>query len=90
MASTCRSHQSFAAWLMPQTIGPARITPRITASQWPDGETPAETAPHRYAHIGGNHVIGFNRVRTARGSGRDLDVDGGVRSVVTLMTVRIA
>ncbi len=31
---------------------------------------PAETMPHRYAHIGGNQVIGLMSSSSAEGSGR--------------------
>ena len=39
--------------------------------------------------MGGNHVMGLSRVSTARGSGM-LPLRAGVRSVVTLMSVRIS
>jgi hypothetical protein len=60
IASTCRSNQSFTAWLVPHTIGPARITPRISAHQRCPSGTPDETTPQPKAHIGANHVIGFS------------------------------
>jgi hypothetical protein len=47
IASTCRSHQSLAAWLIPQTTGPARSTPSATSHQASPGQTPAETMPQR-------------------------------------------
>src|SRR4249920_1690326 len=57
MASTCRSYQSFTAWLVPHTIGPASSTPAAISGQRCPGETPDETIPHPSAHIGGNQVI---------------------------------
>ncbi len=47
IASTCRSHQSFAAWLIPQTTGPARITPRSTSQGRSESGAPEETTPQR-------------------------------------------
>src|SRR6478672_223331 len=70
MASTCRSYQSFTAWLVPHTIGPASSTPATISGQRCPGEMPDETMPHPNAHIGGNQVIGFNSSRTTRGDGR--------------------
>src|SRR5450631_354891 len=70
MASTCRSYQSFTAWLVPQTIGPARRTPATISGQRCPGETPDETIPQPSAHIGGNQVMGFNSSRTTEGDGR--------------------
>src|SRR5450631_815877 len=70
MASTCRSYQSFTAWLVPQTIGPARRTPATISGQRCPGETPDETTPQPSAHIGGNQVMGFNSSRTTKGEGR--------------------
>ena len=69
IASTWRSHQSLAAWLMPQTIGPARSTPSASRPHSPSGETPDETAPQAKAHIGGNQVIGLISCSAAAGSG---------------------
>src|SRR4051812_36159158 len=70
MASTCRSYQSFTAWLVPHTIGPASNTPAtISGQRWP-GEMPDETIPQPNAHIGGNQVIGFKSSRTTSGDGR--------------------
>ena len=59
MASTWRSHQSLAAWLIPQTNGPERKIPTQTRGNLSIEIAPVETAPQRNAHIGGNHVIGF-------------------------------
>jgi len=58
-----------AAWLIPQTTGPARIIPVKTATGAELNGTPDAITPHRYAHIGGNHVIGLIRVSMARGCG---------------------
>ena len=69
IASTCRSHQSFAAWLIPQTTGPARIIPATTRPGEDVKGTPDATAPQRNAQTGGNHVIGFTSVMTADGDG---------------------
>src|ERR1700754_2354814 len=69
MASTCRSYQSFTAWLVPHTIGPASNTPAtINVQRWP-GATPDETMPQPSAHIGGNQVIGFSNSSTTEGVG---------------------
>src|SRR5271169_3553752 len=69
MASTCRSYQSFTAWLVPHTIGPASTTPTMISGQrWP-GTTPDETMPQPSAHIGGNQVIGLSNSRTTNGAG---------------------
>jgi hypothetical protein len=70
MASTSRSNQSFTAWLVAQTSGPASSTPTITSSHWPEGDTPDATTPHEKAHIGGNHVIGLSSSATAGSAGR--------------------
>ena len=69
IASTWRSNQSFTAWLVAQTKGPASITPARTKVHLESGETPEETMPQAKAHIGANHVIGFNSSRTAAGLG---------------------
>jgi len=67
MASTCRSYQSLTAWLVAQTSGPANRTPAAITNQRPSIGIPAEIAPQANAHIGANHVIGFNSWRTAAG-----------------------
>ncbi len=69
MASTCRSNQSFAAWLVAQTRGPASRMPAIATGQRPWSATPEEITPQAKAHIGANHVIGFSSSRSARGAG---------------------
>lgn len=67
--STSRSNQSFTAWLLAQTRGPAtRIPRRVTGHRESNG-TPEEIAPHRNAHIGGNQVTGLKSSSTALGSG---------------------
>ena len=65
IASTCRSNQSFTAWLDAQTKGPVNTKPKITVSQWSLNEVPEVIAPHKKAHMGGNHVIGFKSSRIA-------------------------
>src|SRR5664279_4370656 len=67
MASTWRSYQSFTAWLVPHTIGPASNTPAATNGQRSPGETPDEMIPHPNAHIGGNQVIGLSNSSTTSG-----------------------
>jgi hypothetical protein len=66
MASTCLSHQSLAAWLIPQTNGPATIIPNTSKSKFSTIATPDDTTPQAKAHIGGNHVIGLRSSRTTR------------------------
>jgi hypothetical protein len=66
IVSTCLSHQSLAAWLIPQTTGPATITPSISKSKFSVTETPEEITPQAKAHIGGNHVIGLRSSRTTK------------------------
>ena len=70
MASTSRSYQSLAAWLVAQTSGPASTH----ADEGPEPmrrrvATPEDTTPQPNAHIGGNQVIGFNNSSTAAGAG---------------------
>ena len=60
IASTCRSNQSFTAWLVPHTNGPARRMPARRNGQRADRSTPEETTPQAKAHMGGNHVIGLS------------------------------
>src|ERR1700744_2285287 len=69
MASTCRSYQSFTAWLVPHTIGPASTTPTMINGQRCPIPTPDETIPQPSAHIGGNQVIGFSNSSTTDGAG---------------------
>ena len=66
IVSTCLSHQSLAAWLIPQTTGPATIIPSISKSKFSITETPDDITPQAKAHIGGNHVIGLRSSRTTR------------------------
>ena len=70
IASTCRSNQSFTAWLVAQTMGPASRMPIAISCHWPVGETPDAIAPQAKAHIGGNHVIGLSSSATAEREGR--------------------
>src|SRR5664279_2501035 len=70
MASTWRSNQSFTAWLLAQTMGPARAMPTTMIHQRPSAETPEATTPQAKAHIGGNQVIGFSSSATADSAGR--------------------
>ena len=67
IASTCRSNQSFTAWLAAQMAGPANTIPAKATTQWVLSEAPEETAPHMKAHMGANHVTGFNNSNTAEG-----------------------
>ena len=66
IVSTCLSHQSLAAWLIPQTTGPATITPSISKSKFSTTEIPDDITPQAKAHMGGNHVIGLRSSRTTR------------------------
>jgi hypothetical protein len=70
MASTWRSNQSFTAWLLAQTKGPANKTPQIINSQLSASGLPEETTPQEKAHIGGNQVIGFKSSATVDKAGR--------------------
>jgi len=56
IASTCRSYQSFTAWPVPYTGGPASGMPELST-------------PHMNAHICGNHATGFSSRRTSRAAG---------------------
>lgn len=47
-----------------------RVAPVIIMGHFPSTETPDETTPHPNAHIGGNHVIGFNSSATVDRLGR--------------------
>ena len=69
IASTSRSYQSLAAWLVAQTKGPARTIPTKATSQCPASPTPEETTPQPKAHMGGNQVMGFSSSSTAAGAG---------------------
>jgi hypothetical protein len=69
IASTWRSYQSFTAWLVPHTNGPASKVPAITKPQRSDKGALIEMSPHRKAHMGANHVIGFKSSRTVAGAG---------------------
>jgi hypothetical protein len=57
------------AWLVAHTKGPASSTPMITMPQRPVMAAPDATTPHPKAHIGGNHVMGFNNSAMAEGAG---------------------
>jgi len=82
MASTWRSSQSFTAWLVPHTSGPASSTPSTTSNQRPEKDWPEETTPQPYAHIGGNQVIGLRSSTAAGGAGR---ATGGVAGMEQAM-----
>jgi hypothetical protein len=69
IASTCRSNQSFTAWLVPQTIGPASSNPATTSGQCARNAAPDETTPQKNAQIGANHVTGFNNSKHVFKSG---------------------
>ena len=77
MASTWRSNQSLIAWLVPQTIGPARTTPAESAANVQDKPNPDETTPHPKAHIGANQVIGCRISKAAETDGRDNEDTAG-------------
>ena len=70
IASTSRSNQSFTAWLVAQTRGPASTTPAASRPSRPSVEAPEATTPQAKAHIGGNQVIGLRSSATAEGAGR--------------------
>jgi hypothetical protein len=72
MASTWRSNQSLAAWLVAHTSGPASNTPTAIISQRWSGATPEATTPQAKAHIGGNQVMGLSSSATADGAGSDM------------------
>jgi hypothetical protein len=69
MASTSRSYQSFTAWLVPHTMGPASATPARINIQWPCAGTPEEITPQTNAHMAANHVMGLSNSATAAGDG---------------------
>jgi hypothetical protein len=52
------------------TIGPASKMPQMINPQLSNSGFPEETTPHANAHIGGNHVMGFNNSATVESSGR--------------------
>ena len=60
MASTCRSNQSFTAWLLAHTKGPVRTKPKKSKVLRSLRACPEATAPQAKAHMGGNHVTGFS------------------------------
>jgi hypothetical protein len=78
IASTWRSHQSLAAWLMPRTSGPARMIPTAVIAQLPE-IMPEDTAPQAKAHSGGNHVIGLRSSSTAPGAGTEVGAEAGAQ-----------
>ena len=69
IASTCRSYQSFTAWLEAHTIGPASSMPPSRRCMFPKKGWPLETAPHMKAHIAANQVTGLKSSSTAAGFG---------------------
>ena len=69
MASTWRSYQSFTAWLVAHTSGPASATPTTASNQRPSMDTPEATTPQANAHMGGNQVMGLNNSVTADRAG---------------------
>ena len=73
MASTCRSNQSFTAWLVAHTKGPAKAIPMAASNHFPSIATPEATRPQATAHIGGNQVIGLNNSVTAESCGRVIE-----------------
>ena len=64
----------------------------MITGQRPAACDPAETAPQAKAHIGGNHVIGFNSSSTAEGTGRASKLEVTVERVMpkTLYVTRIS
>ena len=68
--STSLSYQSFTAWLIPQMIGPERMSPKTVIKRVFKDRLEVDTAPQRKAHIGGNHVTGLMSVRTANKEGK--------------------
>jgi hypothetical protein len=77
MASTCRSNQSFAAWLVAQSKGPARTAPASASGQVSRIDCPDDTTPHMNAHMGANQVTGFKSVSTASSDGACDRAEGG-------------
>ena len=69
MASTWRSNQSFTAWLVAHTSGPASTTPPSSTCMRPSSGMPEATTPHPKAHMGGNQVIGLKSSAIAEGAG---------------------
>lgn len=75
MASTSLSYQSLTAWLIPQTNGPDRNRPAIVIPKVANERFELDTAPHRNAHMGGNHVIGFIKVNIDPGEGKRFEAN---------------
>ena len=73
MASTWRSNQSLAAWLVAQTNGPASATPSKARPHLPSIATPEATTPQANAHMGGNQVMGLKSSAMAASEGRDME-----------------
>jgi hypothetical protein len=65
IASTCRSNQSFTAWLVAQTMGPAKTKPPNTNGHCSGMDWPEDTTPQANAHMGGNQVTGLSSSKTA-------------------------
>ena len=70
MASTCRSNQSFTAWLLAQTSGPVSTKPNSTNTHCALRLSPEATTPQAKAHMGGNQVMGLSSSATVRSEGR--------------------
>ena len=70
-ASTWRSNQSFTAWLMPHTIGPASSRPASASPQRSPSGAPEDATPQPKAQTGGNQVTGLSSSSTAAGAGTD-------------------
>ena len=77
IASTCRSNQSLAAWLVAHTKGPASAIPMAARAHLSCKGTPEATTPQAKAHIGGNQVIGFSNSATTGHAGTE---EGTVRA----------
>jgi hypothetical protein len=71
MASTCRSNQSFTAWLLAHTKGPHSTKPAKISSAWSEKLWPEATTPQAKAHMGGNHVMGLSSSATVAKEGRE-------------------
>ena len=71
IASTCRSNQSLAAWLVAQIMGPARTIPASATGQVVASGAPDDTTPHMKAQMGANQVIGLSSSAMTGHAGTD-------------------
>jgi hypothetical protein len=58
-------------------MGPASTAPASAKGQVSKNDCPEDSTPHMNAHIGANHVTGFNSVSTASGDGARGCAEGG-------------